>query len=327
MTKTDKVVPVEHAPLDADDEDVYRRLVAREHMRPEDAPRVEKLRSHYLAEHEPHSPTQPVALDPRTAERRQLAKVHREIADKLDELHKMADTYARLEREYEQHHTGDAGVRVLPTAPQVNEAIGQAAARGTRAIFTAQPTKRDRKILEASYDRDAALLRRGVKLYTIYNLSARSRDGESKWAEDMSALGAEVRTCPVPFPRIVYIEGVAAYLEDLRGGPESKPAVEVSHPAVLAWVHSIYMYYWTLSQPWRGGRGPQPDSGELTSARGRTILRLLINDMSRKEISKKLDISERVISSELADMRIAFGVETDMALAIRWRESAEYDLT
>lgn len=333
---TDSRVRVENArrPLTEEDERVYWRLAAREHARPDDEPHLERLRAHHLIEPDPHSPQTPLTLDPRMAERQTLMDVTERIMAELSNLRRAAKTYERLEDAYAQaqHQWSEGGVRLLDTPELANASIGRAMNRLSTALYTAQPTKRSPAILEASRERDGKLLRQGIQMYTIYPQSARIREPETQWAEEMSALGAEIRTSPLPFPRIIVVDGVAAFVEeppkDREADPDTTgPAIEITHPSLVAWVRSIFMFWWNMSQVWERDRMREADGVEtLTTPRERAILRLLEAEQPKYRIARNLDISERTVTYEMQSLRTKFGVETDFGLALRWRAHPEYDV-
>jgi DNA-binding CsgD family transcriptional regulator len=333
MVETDKQARDADADslLTKTDADVYRRAAVREHMRPDDEPALDRLRTHHLIEDDPHSPSVPIVLDPRTARRQAVEEAHDRISDMLRELREQALIYDGLTDVYAQQRPTDGGVRLLDDPNLANAAIGQSMSRLSTALYTAQPVQRTPQVLAASMQRDGDLLRRGIRMYTIYPTSARSRPLESQWAEEMSALGAEIRTSPIPFPRIIVVDGVAAYVEEPKADEASDgqgpgAAIEITHPPLMAWVRSIYMHYWQLSQPWQGGRARKADGATLTTHRERAILRLLENELPRQRIARQLFVAERTIRTDLAALREKFGVETDFALALRWRAHPEYDL-
>jgi hypothetical protein len=331
VNESDIKVRVPLRPLDAVDEAVYERLTRREHIRPTDAPSVARLREHHLVEHDPHAPATPLSLDPRAAERQTVLEVSDRIIRDLTTLRDSAEAYDRLARIYGQQTAHDGtGVRVLETPDCINAAIGRSMSHLRSAIYTAQPNQRSAEVLDASRERDGGLLRRGIGMYTIYPQSARSREPEIRWAEEMSALGAHIRTSAIPFPRIILIEHVAAYLEapleDEHDGGVG-PALEFTHPTAVAWVKALYMLWWGLAQPWagewtRGGDG----EGTFTTSRERAIMRLLETDATRAAIARSLDVSERTVAYELSSLRRKFNVETEFALGTRWRDHPEYNL-
>jgi DNA-binding CsgD family transcriptional regulator len=298
-------------------------------MDQEDLARVERMRQMRLMEWDPHNPGQPIALDPRDAIRHVALEAYDKIINRLQYMSYWATSFHELARMHSMARAStQSGVRVIPDRELVNAAIGDARTKVTTALYTAQPGTRPEEVLETSKRHDGELLARGVQLYTIYPDSARARDPESRWAEHMTSLGAQVRTCPVPFPRILYLEGIAAYISDVspEADPDNPAAIEITNPAMLAWVHMIYRQYWDLSRSWTGG-GPRAHSnGHLTTPRDRTTLRLLGNGASRTRIQKELNLSERGLRDVLSRLRKIFDAESDFELALKWRDSEDYHL-
>jgi DNA-binding CsgD family transcriptional regulator len=321
--------------LQAADEEVYARLTRREHVRPEDADSIERLREHHLVEHDPHSPETPLTLDPCAAKNQTVTEVHDRIIEDLSTLRDLTATYQRLAAAYSQASAagGVGGVRLLDRPELANAAIGQSMSRPHTAIYTAQPTQRSPEVLEKSRARDGAILRRGIRMYTIYPQSARTREPEIQWAEEMASLGAEIRTSALPFHRIILIDGVAAYVEEPPSDGLAyydtgvRPAIEITHPSAVIWVKSLFMLWWKLAQPWTSARTrEQGTGGTLTTARERAILRMLESDATRTAIARDLDVSERTITNTLKTLREKFGVDSEFALATRWRVHPEYNL-
>lgn len=320
----------EYLRLDEGDRELYARVLRREPVQPEDADRLSHLRDMHLVGYDPHN-QKPVALDPRSAVKQLAFESYAGIKKQLTVMEERGADFHDLATFYTHFQGGDDhGIRLIRDPRLVNEAISKAVDRGTEGLYSAQPTPRTPATLKPAYqERDLDVMRRGVEFRVIYPESARAREFEARWMRRATEAGAEFRTSPIPFSRMIYIKGVAAYLPDSRtvkdDGIVIPGGIEVTHPALLAYLENQYGCLWDISRPWSDGKLRPSTAGDGLSDRERTILGLLGNGSARSSIARKLDISDRAVRTVVTGLRKRFGAETDFQLAIRWRESTEYE--
>lgn len=315
----------EHPPLGDDVKRAYLCILRHEELPVGDEGLRDQMKAMHLVDLDPHT-GKPVPLDPDEAIRQLAVELHARIKGELTVMQGKVSGFQELATAY-RHARADSdegGIRLIPLE-KVNPEITVAIAQCTEGVYSAQPTPRTQEILDIAYQRDLARMRDGLEYRIIYPESARRRKNETRWMETASAAGGRFRTCPIPFTRIIYVRGVAAFLPDQRqvkdDGVTTPGALMVTHPAALTYLENQYLRLWDLSRSWTdGSRNPAEDR---ITQRQHTILGLLANGFVRAKMARELDISPRALRSELAALREHFKVATDFQLALAWRPSVE----
>lgn len=243
----------------------------------------------------------------------------------------MPDLSDRLAGQYAAAQWGvTARSEYLGDPALVNARIAAVVAGARSEILAAQPGgPRTREHQEIAVGRDTAALERGVKLRTLYRDTVRTDGITAEFARTMTGLGAEYRTVVCPFAKTVIVDREHAFVTNyVIDGPENA-AWHVTDRAVVAWMAHVYEEEWRRADPWAGelrSRRGEPDAGAgegdarptRTTPQQREIMRLVVDDAPQSSIAKRLGISERRVSQELAALKALFGVGTLGALGFRW---------
>jgi DNA-binding CsgD family transcriptional regulator len=226
----------------------------------------------------------------------------REIAPVLDALHDAVRGRAN----------GAGVIEVLADVRAVNTVIHNAIERSV-FVWSSQTLPRATDGLAMSAVRDIALMRaKNIQYRNLYPTSARMRAAETEYARSTAETGhAESRTSARKYPRMVLTDTVGV-ISDVRVGEGSnEPAIVIRHPALLAWLHTMFDREWAESDPWFPMASDSPSDRELVE---RDVLHLLSTGHNRESICRQLEISPRTYTNYMAALRERYGAKTNEQL-------------
>ncbi|MFE7778425.1 LuxR C-terminal-related transcriptional regulator [Streptomyces sp. NPDC057445] len=225
----------------------------------------------------------------------------------------------------QQQASGETGIQYLDNKDLANAEITKALARVRKEVWTAHPHDRDKKVMLATVKGDSERLERGIALRTIYLDSARSRKWQADWAAAVTKRGAEVRTLPGGFLRMVMVDDVFALVPDNRPGHFSRvTAWKVTHPGMLAILRAYYEQQWARAEPWMGGH-MRPTQGSVTTQVQRTILRDMSAGKSQAQIADRMRVSVKTVQNHLSALYNTLGITPGDAFRLGefWRSTEE----
>ncbi|MFE0651401.1 LuxR C-terminal-related transcriptional regulator [Streptomyces sp. NPDC059534] len=279
----------------------------------DDAPGLKQLLTLGLVAQNPVRPGYYIALDAQlaighlmAAEQAALHRTARRMAD-IASLDRLAAKHA------EARLWGGPGSELLPTPELVSARIDESVSRATTEVLTAQPGPRKRATIQSVMERDTGLLLRGVQMRIIYHASTRANPAVKDYTEEMLASGAEIRVLHGPFPQIIIIDGREAFIRNLASkDPEDMSGWHVRDLATVTYMRESYLIGWMRAEAWEG---PTTQKGWQTR-RQQEILQLLAAGFELGQIGKRLSVSDRTVSSDLAAMRSALGLDTTFQLMV-----------
>ncbi|MEU5022153.1 LuxR C-terminal-related transcriptional regulator [Streptomyces angustmyceticus] len=180
-------------------------------------------------------------------------------------------------------------------------------------VLTAQPDgPRPRDVLNESMDVMREHLERGVSMRTLYHHSARFDAATKDYVRIVIGYGAQVRTLPEFFERIIIVDRATAFIP---ANAERTAAVKVEEPAVVSFLVDVFERAWSLAKPYpfSPSFAAQAASEVIPSIR-ETIKSLLVDGRTDKEISRRLAISQRALQSHISQMKKDFGAENRFQL-------------
>ncbi|MFE9412304.1 LuxR C-terminal-related transcriptional regulator [Streptomyces sp. NPDC006704] len=219
--------------------------------------------------------------------------------------------------------TETGGITLLPGIKEANASMTAASAQARHEVITCHPRDRPTSSVAAK-DRDAKLAARGVRFRTIYPHSARARQPEQEYGRAIAEAGGEIRTLTPPFERMVVIDRTHAYVSDYLDTPSpDTPCWLVTHPAIVAILVNVFDTQWVRAARWIGGTSHQADQ-RTTSPQQRAILRLMEDGCEDNQIADTLHISKRTLSTQIAEIKALFGVETRFQIGSTWARHPDY---
>ncbi|MEC3992522.1 helix-turn-helix transcriptional regulator [Actinacidiphila sp. DG2A-62] len=194
-------------------------------------------------------------------------------------------------------------VEVFGTLSAVLSLVDEASLACKEEMVTCQPGGgRPPEQLEQALARDLALLGRGVRMRTLYQHSARYHAPTRDYVEKVTAAGAEVRTCPELFGRLIAFDRSAAFIphHSMPGG-----AAVVRDASTLAFLCGAFDRAWDLATPF-GNRLDTLALGELHQ----NILRLLGEGARDETIARRLGMSLRTCRKHVAEIFEQLGAKS-----------------
>lgn len=303
-------------------------------------PRIRKLVAWGFVAFHPDHPDTPVALDPKQAARRKLAKELQEAEARVARLMTLPDLSDQMSELYTAAQLRAGGPsQYLADAAVVNTRLQDVVGSARREILAAQPGgPRSRDLLTLAVERDTAALDRGVELRTIYRDTVRDHTVTAEYARIMSTRGggrpAQYRTLVGSFERMIIVDREKAFVSDhiVAGSPQHS-AWLVTDPAVVAVLAKMFDSKWRHAQPWSGDLRPRrgqledtepgcPD-GVRTNQRQREILRYLSAGMSQASAARRIGVSDRKLADEIAALKALWGARTLSELVYQWALSPD----
>ncbi|MFK0256745.1 LuxR C-terminal-related transcriptional regulator [Streptomyces sp. NPDC090445] len=143
--------------------------------------------------------------------------------------------------------------------------------------------------LEASRPLDEALLKRGIRMRTVYLDSVRNSPHTVAYAEWLGELGRQARTVPTLPIRMIITDRSTAVIpvdsEDTSAG-----AVVLTGHGTLAALSALFESVWEAAKPF--GEKAHRDEDGLTDTES-TALKLLADGFTDEAIAKRLGVSHR----------------------------------
>jgi DNA-binding CsgD family transcriptional regulator len=137
----------------------------------------------------------------------------------------------------------------------------------------------------------------------LYQHTARSSRGTHSYVEQVTRLGAQVRTLDDQFMRFLIFDRECAVFAT-PGNPNG--AVVIRNPYVVAFMVETYERLWLTAEPFEAD-GTQPEiMDDLKDA----IVRLLMAGMTDAAVARRLGMSVRTCRRHIAEIMTALDAES-----------------
>lgn len=300
---------------------IYRGILEGNATAPTPTNALDEVLSLRLAAPDTNRPGHYVALSPSAAALHWQAHFQAMGSRYLSQAAAVPNEFSDLIGAYQlaQPQTTNA-IEYLTGLDVVQDRLTPLLAACEKELLTAQPNgARPAAQLALSYQRDLAVLQRGVTMRTIYHCSVREHAPTARWAETVGVHGAQVRTVPARFPRTVIIDrkvAVTAVLTEWSGpAPAPERALLIHDEALVRCLASMLDILWACATPWDGKL-----LIDVTLTQG-AILRRLVAGESLEVIGRALGYSRRTVSTHLEPLRSAIGVESIPQLTYWWAKN------
>ncbi|MFS4092397.1 LuxR C-terminal-related transcriptional regulator [Streptomyces sp. AF1A] len=206
---------------------------------------------------------------------------------------------------------GDAPtLRLLSGTERINGAIGEAMAGATGEVRCVQPNahyhdERGRIAQARAMDRDQALLSRGGRIRTLYQHTQRHLPLTFARYEQLRG-HAEARTLDELPDRQIIIDRTVAFVP---AGDDQRLALEVRHPALLAFFVTAFDRLWRLATPMYPQAVQRPSLGGVTP-RQRAIAALLVEGHTDAVIAERLGMNIRTARVHIAKLAATLGSDS-----------------
>lgn len=189
----------------------------------------------------------------------------------------------------------------------VRRIIAGLAANCTEEVMTSQPGGGRREaVLEEAVGRDERMLRRGVRMRTLYQHTARFSPGTRAYVERVTRLGADVRTLDDQIMRLLVFDrrvAVIAVHDSLTG------AMIVHDPDTLHFLVNAFELMWSSAQPFPLNWDNE-ELAEIGEELKLKIFRLLSEGLTDQVIAKRMGMSVRTCRRHIAEVMSRLEAET-----------------
>jgi DNA-binding CsgD family transcriptional regulator len=213
---------------------------------------------------------------------------------------------------YARHRQPDAGPPVEtvidPTA--VHDLIAAEAEKCTEEVLSLQPGGgRPVPRLAQAQARDMALLRRGVRLRSVYQHASRYDLPTSGYVDTLHAMGGEFRTVEELPDRMLIFDRKTCFLpirpmpgKQSEGDPippDGQAAAVIRQPSVVAFLVGMFSIIWDQAQPFEPS-APQPE--HISEQVKLAILRIMATGAKDEVVARRLGFSVRTCRRHISDL-------------------------
>lgn len=237
---------------------------------------------------------------------RHLTDLSRLVGEQASRLHDLSFTAAGR----------NSDIRKIHGLSTIGQAIDDALSGSQREILTAQPDgPRPREVLDDALEGVRRHLAAGVAMRTLYQHTTRFDEATKEYVQEVTKLGASVRTLDEFFDRLIIVDDVAF----IAANADRTSAVAVSEPAVVSFLRDTFNRSWDRAKPFPFVPNHAAMAArEVMPAMRDSIKRLLIKGYPDKQISRRLGISERSLRSHIAGMKREIEAHNRMQMGYLW---------
>ncbi|MEV5606793.1 helix-turn-helix transcriptional regulator [Streptomyces sp. NPDC052225] len=238
-----------------------------------------------------------------------LRAVEDEIAQRRSQEEKLAKTFASLiALDAERAAVPDTPMMtVLLGLHRINEAIADAASSSSDELLTIQPgAARPANVLASSLPREQNLLARGGRMRTLYQHSSRHSPAILAHYEQMAG-DVQVRTLDEVTERLVMFDRTVAFIP---GNPDRTVALEIRHPALIAYLATTFERLWRLATPLFPQSASEDFPAGGVTPRQRTIATLLIEGHTDAVVAERLGMNIRTVRVHIAKLAATLGSDS-----------------
>ncbi|MFC4508406.1 MULTISPECIES: helix-turn-helix transcriptional regulator [Streptomyces] len=247
-------------------------------------------------------------VPPALALHRRLRVLGERVSDERRFTARLVDDFAPLLR---------IGPRTVPAPDEpalrihngldaINEAITQAMAEASTELLSIQP-HRDSRHVKPDRDaqalaRDQALLDRGARIRALYQHTLRHSPLVLARYEELRG-DVEARTLDEITERLVVIDRTLAFVPSNK---ERSLALEVRHPALVAYFVTLFERFWRLATPMYPQAVQRPSLNGVTP-RQQAIAALLVEGHTDAVIADRLGMNIRTARVHIAKLAATLG--------------------
>ena len=246
------------------------------------------------------------ALDPQVA-RAEVAATESGLRHGLAELSSVWDTLDSLTALYRAGRGNEPRAVPLEIVDSLDSAIAlikQASADCRQELMTSQPGGgRPVGELREAFQRDLAMLRRDVRMRSLYQHTSRRHTPTQEYAERVTAAGAQIRTLTELLGRMIAFDRTVVFLphHEAKGG-----AVVIRDPSTVAFLCNAFDRAWSMAVPY----SPAVQDSTVRDDLELTILNLLSDGLKDDTIARRLGVSLRTCRKYIADIFKDLGAES-----------------
>ncbi|MCQ0021577.1 LuxR C-terminal-related transcriptional regulator [Streptomyces somaliensis DSM 40738] len=268
---------------------------------------VRRLLALRLLRTEPGAEGRVSAVSPQSAAVLAALPVENRLRRQMEEVQRLRHRIEGLLPFYERGRGGGPGsdsLQALPELDDVLAVLAHQAATCREEVLTAQPGgRRNVDELAEAVERDEGILRRKVRMRTLYQHPARFHQATAAYAERLAQLGGEVRTTSANLMRLIVFDRKTALISHVD---HPRGAVLVRDRSVVDFVVQAFEHIWLKADPF-----PVDHDRELIQSvsedTDQTLLRLLVSGESDQAVARRLGVSMRTVQRRLGKISEELG--------------------
>ncbi len=255
-------------------------------------------------------------IDPTATSDRIVVPLAQQGSEMLRESAEWHSTLGRLAQSWRQSTMGTGGAAQIHSLDAINAFIDAQMLQCQTEFLAAQPYgRRKAATLAEAESRDRAALQRGVVMRTLYQHSARQSPTTREHVQEVTKLGAEVRTLDEFFDRLLVFDRHTALIPGIEA---QSVAVAITDVSIVAYLADIFDRAWERGLPFTldnasASRTVADDVRAMT-------LRMLVEGHSDAASAKRMGVSVRTYASYIAALKEEYGVQTRFQLAWAMRQ-------
>ncbi|MGW7413194.1 hypothetical protein [Streptomyces sp. NPDC054863] len=202
---------------------------------------------------------------------------------------------------------GTQPLQALPELDDVLATIEQLAAECREEVLTSQPGgRRSVEELTEAIQRDEGILRKGVRMRTLYQHPARYHQATAAYVERLTRLGGEVRTTSANLMRVIIFDRKVA-LVSLVGNQQG--AMVIRDSSVVDFAVQAFEHIWLKGDLFPIGHDPEQIQ-TVSEDMDHTLVRLLVSGESDHAVARRLGISMRTLQRRLVKITEELGANS-----------------
>ncbi|MFD7019304.1 LuxR C-terminal-related transcriptional regulator [Streptomyces sp. NPDC059928] len=253
------------------------------------------------------SPGTLTVVSPDSAELNIVGPVTRRVAEMqgaVDQIRVELSGLADLYRKGIIHRLRQEGVETIRNLADVRARLEELAAGVKREVLTSQPGgARPEEVLGEAMVRTEAALARGVVMRTIYQHTAQFSQATLAFVEQMTAMGAEIRTIGDAFSRLIVFDREVAFIE-LWDAPQG--AALVRDPSVVHFMVESFERAWVQASAFPLAVGRR-EAIAVSDAVKSDIIRMMIAGEDDKAIARRMGMSVRTCQRHINEIMTRIG--------------------
>ncbi|MEV6125054.1 LuxR C-terminal-related transcriptional regulator [Streptomyces sp. NPDC052077] len=233
----------------------------------------------------------------------------RRIADERRREERLVEEFGPLLDEMSD--TGASTTALLPVSgkEQISRAIAEALSQATEQALTIQPYLGSNappvQDSERSLARDQAFLDRGGRIRTLYQHTHRHAPHVLARYERLTG-DVQARTLDEVTERLIVVDDTVAFIP---ASPDRSSALEIRHPALIAYFTNTFDRLWQLAVPMHPRAVRQATLNGVTP-RQRAIANLLVEGHTDTVIADRLGMNVRTARVHIAKLAATLGSES-----------------